>query len=800
MLNLINNPEQLYTVNLNKNNNLPSPPYYYSESINDINVVNQCISNVGSYEEVKEVLPSNNHIVLPEAYSEGIVFDMNNNLNKIIVNSPIKSSENQNMLINSSPSNYTTLSSSNNYYTSSPSSENLLNINKLYTVNPYLSPCVGYNPLNENELSPYIKDDIVMTVTNSNHNNLMVVSNNNTSTTSNLSSTFATSNNVKVNNTGLCNPDTLSINVNPTASTTNSLLQAQDYQISPTNLINEFPLNDSSNVLVIPSTTTSSSSSNLSIQSVPSSIPKSSPNKMIVDNVSPLMVSAADSNKIVSPIYNPSPKTISIIPENNKLIVGNNNIVIPNSNGTESLLNNTNRNAGSSYGIMSRANSDPLMYCVVNNGFNNEYDYNIYNEGIPNIVANNSIQSNSSISTPPTSFSNPQILGQTPIIYSPYKNITNSSSSSLNNNTLLMNDNNNKNHNNSTPSFISMNIISQNPIETHPEEIPNFSVLKKQKQNKEKLINLTTISPQKLFGKRKFKDTPDSAPEFEIESSNSSNDSGLFGTIESPMISSLEDIKQNTFDLLKDYKGINDSEKKENKEKNTEMKVEENTKKEDTKKINESVKIEEVKKTKTVKVPKKIRSLKSKSAIVNTINESNNKLKLSKRKRSTEKTKVDTNDETLKIKKVKIIKTETKDDHIEKANDSESSSSVQKTDDSKSQYLPLKRNKSTKISKDSNKPYNPDCECDICNKVFSRKYDLIRHRRIHTGDTPYKCKICGAGFTRSDHRDRHIRRTPCGESKYYQDLMKKNELEKAKKLERRRKKEERKRREEEEKK
>ncbi len=356
-----------------------------------------------------------------------------------------------------------------------------------------------------------------------------------------------------------------------------------------------------------------------------------------------------------------------------------------------------------------------------------------------------------------------------------------------------MDSSNNKNHNN----YIPMSIMSQNTMETHPEELSNFSILKKQKQNKEKLFNLTTISPQKLFGKGKFKDTPDSAPEFEIDSSNSSNDSGLFGTIDNTMISSLEDIKQNTFDLLNDFKKEMNVTEIKVEEKNTEIKVEENVKKDDdNNKINDIVKKDDVKKERPIKVPKKIRSLKSKSAIVNTINESNNKLKLSKRKRSSEKTKIDTNDETLELENIKKSKIEIKENHSEKASES-STSSVNKTDNNKSQYLPLKRNKSTKISKDSNKPYNPDCECDICNKVFSRKYDLIRHRRIHTGDTPYKCKICGAGFTRSDHRDRHIRRTPCGESKYYQDLMRKNEIEKAKKLERRRKKEERKRKEEE---
>jgi hypothetical protein len=118
-------------------------------------------------------------------------------------------------------------------------------------------------------------------------------------------------------------------------------------------------------------------------------------------------------------------------------------------------------------------------------------------------------------------------------------------------------------------------------------------------------------------------------------------------------------------------------------------------------------------------------------------------------------------------------------------------------DDVKPKYIPLKKNKATKNSKNNGKPYDPECECDICHKIFSRKYDLIRHRRLHTGDTPYKCKICGQGFTRSDHRDRHIRRTSCGESKYYQEIMKKAEIEKAKKLEKKRKREEKRRRREE---
>jgi len=151
------------------------------------------------------------------------------------------------------------------------------------------------------------------------------------------------------------------------------------------------------------------------------------------------------------------------------------------------------------------------------------------------------------------------------------------------------------------------------------------------------------------------------------------------------------------------------------------------------------------------------------------------------------------------IKKDDIKKDDTKKDDTKK--DDTKKDDTKKEPESKNnieiKYIPLKKSRATKISKNSGKPYDPECECDICHKIFSRKYDLIRHRRLHTGDTPYKCKICGQGFTRSDHRDRHIRRTACGETKYYQEIMKQAEIEKAKKLEKRRRREEKRRRREE---
>ena len=49
-------------------------------------------------------------------------------------------------------------------------------------------------------------------------------------------------------------------------------------------------------------------------------------------------------------------------------------------------------------------------------------------------------------------------------------------------------------------------------------------------------------------------------------------------------------------------------------------------------------------------------------------------------------------------------------------------------------------------------------QCDICGYASVRKSDLKKHQRIHTGQKPYICEICNRGFTQSSHLKVHTRK------------------------------------------
>ncbi|XP_044268338.1 zinc finger protein 2 homolog [Tribolium madens] len=63
---------------------------------------------------------------------------------------------------------------------------------------------------------------------------------------------------------------------------------------------------------------------------------------------------------------------------------------------------------------------------------------------------------------------------------------------------------------------------------------------------------------------------------------------------------------------------------------------------------------------------------------------------------------------------------------------------------------------STKTTEQIKIQDNKQWECDVCSKMFTTKYFLKKHKRLHTGEMPYFCAQCNKYFTFQQSYHKHM--------------------------------------------
>jgi len=119
-----------------------------------------------------------------------------------------------------------------------------------------------------------------------------------------------------------------------------------------------------------------------------------------------------------------------------------------------------------------------------------------------------------------------------------------------------------------------------------------------------------------------------------------------------------------------------------------------------------------------------------------------------------------------------IVKTETTNENISGGEPEVVSNIFQfvkiEIDDEDSEFQSKKLSEVLKKSKGLKKVKEKNELCEFCNKSFAYKCDLIRHRRIHTGEKPFKCDECDNSFKYKRSLESHMVLFHTGKGKLHQ--------------------------------